>query len=211
MQSTESAVKFVNLACPGVSNADQISNLTVVMNASTLTGVSHVKVIVCIAPFMHIYIHHVQWICNVICIACYGGSVSFICHQGWVPGVWQFLHSEHPCLLQNKAIWWVNFVIIVIFQVLTILWTWLLIVGSVPVLVSDNNVLPAAGHTIVIRGCAPFTSEVTSNHHFFFSYLISMCLTHKKWSNSQFQAFSPEMARSIGGNYWKVVKTQAFE
>jgi len=33
----------------------------------------------------------------------------------------------------------------------------------------------AAGHTIVIRGCAPFTSE----------------------------AFSPEMARSIGGNYWK--------
>ena len=99
----------------------------------------------------------------------------------------------------------------IIFQVLTILWTWLLIVGSVPVLVSDNNVLLAAGHTIVIRGCAPFTSEVTSNHHFFFSYLISMCLTHKKWSNSQFQAFSPEMARSIGGNYWKVVKTQAFE
>ena len=132
MQSTKSAVKFVNLACSGVSNADQISNLTVVMNASTLTGVSHVKVIVCIAPFMHIYIHHVQWICNVICIACYGGSVSFICHQGWVPGVWQFLHSEHPCLLQNKAIWWEIFVIIVILQVLTMLWTWLLMVGPAP-------------------------------------------------------------------------------
>lgn len=33
----------------------------------------------------------------------------------------------------------------------------------------------AAGHTIIIRGCAPFTSEV----------------------------FSPAMARSIGGNYWR--------
>ena len=76
---------------------------------------------------------------------------------------------------------------------------------------SFNDVLPAAGHTIVIRGCAPFTSEVTSNHHFFISDLISICLAHKKWSNSHSQAFSPEMARSIGGNYWKVVKTQAFE
>ena len=76
---------------------------------------------------------------------------------------------------------------------------------------SFNDVLPAAGHTIVIRGCAPFTSEVTSNHHFFISDLISMCLARKKWSNSHSQAFSPEMARSIGGNYWKVVKTKAFE
>ena len=43
------------------------------------------------------------------------------------------------------------------------------------------------------------------------SDLVSMCLTYKKWSKSHYQAFSPEMARSIGGNYWKVVKTKAFE
>ena len=38
-----------------------------------------------------------------------------------------------------------------------------------------------------------------------------MSESQKKLSHSHSQAFSPEMARSIGGNYWKVVKTQAFE
>ena len=52
--------------------------------------------------------------------------------------------------------------------------------GTCPLHSPDNiYVLPAAGHTIVIRGCAPFTSEVTLNHHFFISDLISMCLTRK--------------------------------
>ena len=42
-------------ACSGVSNADLMSNLTVVMNASTLTGASHVKPHVYIAcTFTHI-------------------------------------------------------------------------------------------------------------------------------------------------------------
>ena len=55
MQGTKPAVKFVNLACSGVSNADLMSNLTVVMNASILTGASHVKPHVYIAcTFTHI-------------------------------------------------------------------------------------------------------------------------------------------------------------
>ena len=163
MQSTKSALKFVNLACSGVSNADQISNLTVVMNASTLTGVSHVKVIVCIAPFMHIYIHHVQWICNVICIMhCLLWWKCVIYLPSGLSTRSVTISSLRAPLLASKQSNMVrefrNNCHITSFNDVVKM---TLDRGTCPLHSPDNYVLPAAGHTIVIRGCAPFTSEVT--------------------------------------------------
>merc|ERR550519_2688460 len=53
--------------------------------------------------------------------------------------------------------------------------TSMIVFAAVIIVSVDLSFLAAAGHTIIIRGCAPFTSEV----------------------------FSPAMARSIGGNYWR--------
>ena len=67
-------------------------------------------------------------------------------------------------------------------------------------IIIDLQYLAAAGFAYVIRGCAPFTTEVIPSKLPFPSTISHTMI---------FQVFSPAVARSIEGNYWRVTFIQS--